>query len=337
MTPQVGMAGMMGHRQVDPKKARTAYVGGLNQGYGISGDLIRRFFEEQLPRVTDRPPVRGRAVESVAMNSNGVYCFVEFYNNFDADIAMCMDGMKVNGCQLQIRRPRNFTPDPNTKKYYIPGLISSQVPDGPHKIFLGGLPMSLGDAEVQAIAASFGQLQAFSLVKERDSNISKGYAFFSYVDTNLTNIVCGALNGKEIQGKMVACKPANQKNDAFANAPTMTSLGGGLDMLGNPGAVLGMGMMAPTRFLRMANMVTPNELNDDAEYKDILQDVREECGNYGVLNNVSIPRPPNPQCGMIFLEYSATEQAVMARNALQGRTFADRLIQVDYIQPHEMG
>jgi len=65
-----------------------------------------------------------------------MYAFVEFYNNFDADIAMyaactviilcpsnedsfhvyrCMDGMKLNGVQLQIRRPKNYTPTMTTK------------------------------------------------------------------------------------------------------------------------------------------------------------------------------------------------------------------------------
>lgn len=335
---QGGQHGMMGRPHVDPKKARTAYVGGLSPGCGISADLIRAFFEEQLPRVNDRPAYRGRAVESVAMNSNGVYGFVEFYNSFDADIAMCMDGMKLNGVQLQIRRPRNFTPDPNTKKYTIPGLVSSQVPDGPHKIFLGGLPNHLMDAEVQAIAASFGQLEAFSLVKERDSMISKGYAFFSYIDRNLTNVVCAALNGKEIQGKIVACKPANQKNPIGALPTAASNMG----VMGNAAAVLGMRgpmngpLTPPSPFLKMTNMVTPQELADDAEYKDILEDVRDECSNYGQLIHLSIPRPPHPQCGTIFLHYGGVEQAVAARNALSGRTFAERLIAVNFIQQHEM-
>lgn len=335
----------MGGQRVDPKKARTAYVGGLSPGCGISQDLVRNFFEQQLPRVHDRPAFRGRAVESVSMNSNGVYGFVEFYNSYDADIAMCMDGMKLNGIQLQIRRPRNFTPDPNTKKYTIPGLVSSQVPDGPHKIFLGGLPLHLMDQEVQAIAGSFGQLQAFSLVKERDSMISKGFAFFSYIDPNLTPIVCAALNGKEIQGKVVACKPANQKQPMMGQLGTVASgmmgMGMGMGMMGNPGAVLGhrgpaMDMTPPSQFLRMANMVTAEELADEKEYKDILEDVKDECSNYGEVTTISIPRPPHPQCGKIFLEYANVQSAIMARNALSGRTFAERLISVDFIQQEDM-
>ena len=56
------------------------------------------------------------------------------------------------------------------------GQISSQVPDGPNKIFAGGIPYSLGENEVKELLGSFGQLRAFHLVKERESNTSKGSA-----------------------------------------------------------------------------------------------------------------------------------------------------------------
>lgn len=333
-----------GFGQVDPKKARTAYVGGLTPA--LTQELLRRFFEEQLPLVAERPPVRGPAVETVSINSNGMYGFIEFYNNFDADISMCMDGMKLNGVQLQIRRPKNFTAPPTSKKYTIPGLISSRVPDGPHKIFLGGLPLNLMDAEVQAIAQSFGQLSAFSLIKDR-SGMSKGYAFFCYADPNLTNIVCNQLNGKEIHGKAVACKPANQKDGS--------SLGdGGFDSGGMSGGMMGMNMMMMggmgglpgmmggmppslpvSAYIQLLNMVTADELNDDAEYKDILDDVTSECSKFGRVVKISMPRPPHPAAGQIFLQYSAPHEASVAYQSLSGRTFADRVIKVNYIQPQQ--
>lgn len=347
--PGMGMAMPMMHMQVDPKKARTGYVGGLTPG--ITQELLKRFFEEQLPLVAERPPVRGPAVETVSINSNGMYGFVEFYNNFDADISMCMDGMKLNGVQLQIRRPKNFNPPPNAKKYTIAGLISSRVPDGPHKIFLGGLPLNLMDAEVQAIAASFGQLSAFSLIKDR-SGLSKGYAFFCYTDPNLTNHVCSMLNGREIHGKTVACKPANQKDmmglegmdSAVGMANPMNPMGGMMGMpplpamgMGLPGMGMGMGMppSPATAYLQLQNMVTAQELLDDAEYKDIFEDVSNECRNFGRLINISMPRPPHPLAGVIFLQYSAPHEAQQAMNSLSGRSFSNRTIAVQFIQPHQ--
>jgi len=325
----LGGFGMMpqGYGQVDPKKARTAYVGGLTPA--LTQELLRRFFEEQVPMVEERPPVRGPCVETVSINSNGMYAFVEFYNNFDADIAMCMDGMKLNGVQLQIRRPKNYTPTMTTKKYTIPGLISSRVPDGPHKIFLGGLPSHLMDADVQAIASSFGPLSAFSLIKER-TGVSKGYAFFCYSDPSITNYVCASLNGKEIHGKAVACKPANQKDvlDLVAAAGNSTGSMAVASLLQQAPPI-------PSCYLRMENMVTSEELLNNGEYKEIFDDVRTECSRYGNLVALLIPRPPSPNAGLIFLQYSNLNEAAAAIAQLQGRTFAERLISIRAIPQNQ--
>lgn len=44
--------------------------------------------------------------------------------------------------------------------------------------------------------------------------------------------------------------------------------------------------------------MSPDELADEEEYKDIVEDMREECGKHGALRRVIIPRPtpamPNP-------------------------------------------
>lgn len=51
------------------------------------------------------------------------------------------------------------------------------------------------------------------------------------------------------------------------------------------------GLGTPTEVLCLMNMVTPDELQDDEEYEDILEDIREECSKYGVVKSIDIPRP----------------------------------------------
>lgn len=50
-------------------------------------------------------------------------------------------------------------------------------------------------------------------------------------------------------------------------------------------------------------MVTPDELKDEEEYEDIFDDIREECGKYGVVKSLEIPRPIEgvdvPGCGKV--------------------------------------
>ena len=42
-------------------------------------------------------------------------------------------------------------------------------------------------------------------------------------------------------------------------------------------------------------MVTAEVLADDEEYAEVIQDLHEECGKYGAIRAVHVPRPPNPK------------------------------------------
>merc|ERR1711963_319354 len=41
----------------------------------------------------------------------------------------------------------------------------------------------------------------------------------------------------------------------------------------------------------MGNMVVEEELVDEEEYEDILEGIREECGKFGEVKSIEIPRP----------------------------------------------
>ena len=51
---------------------------------------------------------------------------------------------------------------------------------------------------------------------------------------------------------------------------------------------------APTRILVLTNMVVPEELVNDQEYKEICEDIEIECGKSGQVLAVVIPRPGAP-------------------------------------------
>ena len=47
----------------------------------------------------------------------------------------------------------------------------------------------------------------------------------------------------------------------------------------------------PTEVLCLLNMVTVEELAEDEEYEDIIEDMKDECGKYGRVKSIEIPRP----------------------------------------------
>ena len=76
------------------------------------------------------------------------------------------------------------------RTYHVPGIIGTQVEDGPNKIFIGNLPSALQEMEVKEFVSAYGALKAFHLVKDSATGVSKGYAFFSYVDPSVTDDAC---------------------------------------------------------------------------------------------------------------------------------------------------
>jgi hypothetical protein len=78
------------------------------------------------------------------------------------------------------------------------------VPDGPNKVFLGGLPYHWRDEEVRGLLGSFGALKSFHLVSDAGAATNKGFAFCEYQDPVVGRRACEALNG-QVLGSRVLC------------------------------------------------------------------------------------------------------------------------------------
>ena len=48
--------------------------------------------------------------------------------------------------------------------------------------------------------------------------------------------------------------------------------------------------VATSRVVRLKNMLTSDDLASDAEYAEVVEDTRDECGQFGLLKSVAVPR-----------------------------------------------
>jgi splicing factor U2AF 65 kDa subunit len=92
---------------------------------------------------------------------------------------MAFDGIVFLSGPLKIRRPKDYggyeaAPPVGV---HVPGVVSTNVPDTPNKIFVGGLPTYLDENQVQELLKSFGELKAFNLVRENGTGPSKVISF----------------------------------------------------------------------------------------------------------------------------------------------------------------
>ncbi|KAE9361817.1 hypothetical protein PF008_g675 [Phytophthora fragariae] len=339
--------GFTGHSQ-QTRHARRLYVGGIGE---ISEPEITAFFNDVIDRALGEKQ-DGGSVVSVYINRERHFAFVELRTIELTTACMNLDGVSYNGQPLKIRRPNDYNPATVPKDLGpIPqlnlaalGIVSTTVSDGPGKIFIGGLPYHLNEEQVKELLQAFGPLRSFHLVKELSSNLSKGYGFCEYMDINVTDAACLGLNDMRLGDKTLTVRRAMSQENAKAVASAAGTVNTGLEMgldpsraalqamslAGIPSLPLG----APSRVIVLLNMVTPEELEDEEEYADILDDIKGECERFGAVPSLLLPCPRDgipSAVGKVFVEFGDVQSAQNAATELHGRGFSNRTVIVEFM------
>ncbi|GMP28275.1 hypothetical protein CsSME_00003894 [Camellia sinensis var. sinensis] len=316
------------------RHARRVYVGGLSPT--ANEQSVATFFSHVMSAIGGNTAGPGDAVVNVYINHEKKFAFVEMRSVEEASNAMALDGIIFEGAPVKVRRPSDYNPslaatlgpsqpNPNLNLAAVGLTIGSAGGlEGPDRIFVGGLPYYFTEAQIRELLESFGPLRGFDLVKDRETGNSKGYAFCVYQDLSVTDIACAALNGIKMGDKTLTVRRANQgttqpkpeQESVLLHAQQQIAL---QRLMLQPVALA-------TKVLCLTQVVTADELKDDEDYEDILEDMRIECGKFGTLVNIIIPRPnpngePTPGVGKVFLEYADVESATRARQGLNGRKF----------------
>ncbi|PRW56919.1 splicing factor U2af large subunit A-like isoform X1 [Chlorella sorokiniana] len=215
-----------------------------------------------------------------------------------------------------------------------PGMSAGQVmhqqhisgPDAANRIFIGGLPYYLNEEQCRELLGAFGEIKSFDLIKDRQTGQSKGYGFCVYMDPAITDVAIAGLHGMQMGDRNLTVKRANsavqaQQAQQAGGAPVPAPAAPAPQLAG------------AIRVVKLMHAVTPEELADDGEYNDIVEDMREECGKYGRVLAVHIPRPGPPDAppprglGNVIIEFTEYPSAMAARNAMHGRKFGGRVVE----------
>ncbi|CAL9086007.1 unnamed protein product [Musa textilis] len=332
--PTIPIMPVQAMTQQATRHARRVYVGGLPPT--ANEQSVATFFSQVMFAIGGNTAGPGDAVVNVYINHEKKFAFVEMRSVEEASNAMALDGIIFEGAPVKVRRPSDYNPslaaalgpsqpNPNLNLAAV-GLTPGSAGglEGPDRIFVGGLPYYFTEAQVRELLESFGPLRGFDLVKDRETGNSKGYAFCVYQDLSVTDIACAALNGIKMGDKTLTVRRANQ--GAAQPRPEHESvLLQAQQQVALQKLVYQAGSL-PTKVVCLTQVVSPDELNDDEEYEDIMEDMRAEGGKYGKLVNVVIPRSvpsgePAPGVGKVFLEYADIDGSTKARQGLHGRKF----------------
>ncbi|CAM6048654.1 unnamed protein product [Sphagnum compactum] len=325
------------------RHARRVYVGGLPPM--ANEQSVATFFSQVMAAVGANTAGPGDAVVNVYINQEKRFAFVEMRTVEEASNAMALDGIIYEGISVRVRRPSDYNPSmaatlgPSQPSGHLNLAAVGLTPgasggaDGPDRIFVGGLPYYLSEEQIMDLLSSFGPLRAFDLVKDRDTGNSKGYGFCVYQDPSVMDIACAALNGLKMGDRTLTVRRASasgQPKPDQANVLIQAQQQIALQV-----SPLSKTCMVPTKVVCLSQVVSPDELKEDNEYEEIIEDMREECGRYGNLTNLVIPRPnPNgeevPGIGMVFVEYGDLQGAAKAKASLHGRKFGGNTVIATY-------
>eukprot|EP01018_Ginkgo_biloba_P036745 Gb_01578 [translate_table: standard] len=345
------------------RHARRVYVGGLPPM--ANEQTIATYFSRVMAAIGGNTAGPGDAVVNVYINHEKKFAFVEMRTVEEASNAMALDGIMFEGVSVRVRRPSDYNPSlaaalgPSQPSPHLnlaavgltPGAAGGA--EGPDRIFVGGLPYYFTEPQIKELLESFGPLRGFDLVKDRDTGNSKGYGFCVYQDPAVTDIACAALNGLKMGDKTLTVRRAtassNQPKPDQENVLAQAQQHIALQKLalqstaftGVPGLFPGMPAGAsatletPTKVVCLTQVVSADELRDDEEFDEILEDMREECGKFGSILNLVIPRPdPSgglaPGVGKVFVEYVDTDGSAKAKSALNGRKFGGNVVVAVY-------
>jgi len=216
------------------RHARRLYVGNLPEG--MAEDELHALFRQAIDHASPEPLAED-PILSVYINQERRFCFLEFKTVEMTTACMALDGIDLaQKGKVKIKRPNDYNPAmaPDVHPTSLPkldvsrlGIISGTVPDGPNKIFVGGLHYHLLESQILELLGAFGKVKAFHLVKsDPDAETSKGYCFVEYMDEALTQVAVAGLNGFDLGGnKVLTARIANAKDNELAPMPQTMATG----------------------------------------------------------------------------------------------------------------
>lgn len=285
----------------DTKAMRELYVGNLPAG--ITAPQLTQFLNQvaQAVKVNSLP---GEPILSATMGGGGLFAFVEFRTAEEAANGLRLNGVELLGCQLKVGRPKGYTgPDTGSGQpalgaggtpslgdmmaqvgarpgqLALPGMPGQGGPGSQvasaidHRLCLINIPTFVSEERVRELLTTFGQLKFYALQKDEQGK-SVGVAFFEYNDMMTQQQARAALEGLELGAKKLSVK--------------------------KPEEVITMGLVSreqklgtrvvPSKVLYLKNIVTAEDLRDDAGYVDICADIRLEAEKFGPVTSLEVPR-----------------------------------------------
>ena len=81
------------------------------------------------------------------------------------------------------------------------------------KLYVGNLPYSIGDSDLERMFEEFGTVQSVQIIMDRDTGRSKGFGFVEMGSDQEAQAAIDPLNGKNVDGRNLTVNEAKPREE----------------------------------------------------------------------------------------------------------------------------
>lgn len=85
------------------------------------------------------------------------------------------------------------------------------------KIFITGLPLEVGEEELTAVFGDFGYVKSLRIIKDRETNQSRGFGFVEMPNDEEAKEAIKRMNGGDYNGNRIKVAEAQEKPNTGGN------------------------------------------------------------------------------------------------------------------------
>jgi len=333
------------HQTAQEKINRELFVG--NTPPGTSEMLLLQFLNGAMRRTQLCGP---QETPIVNCRVNSKFAFIELVNPETANKALNLNGIPFLRAVLKVSRPSKYAGPPLPSQTWQQ-LTGQALPQGTvldaeqekinRELFVGNTTPEMTEQMLREFLGNAMEQVGLNGVTGNPITSCRVSGKFAFVELRTPQEAANALNLNNIPFMGAQLRvgrpskwsgpPDNHGNWEDVLAKYMSGeLQVGNTAPGTGAAAMNTGTVKSTRVVELQNMLTNDDLANEEEYNDILEDTKEECGQYGQLLNIHIPKTGEPGVTKIFLEYASTDDSSKAIKGLEGRTFDGRRVQATF-------
>ncbi|CAM6000954.1 unnamed protein product [Sphagnum balticum] len=285
------------------------------------------------------------------------FAFVEYELPEAAQLSLDqMNGVMIGGRNIKVGRPSNMP-------QAAPIIEQLQTEAKQYnRIYVASIHPDLSEQDIQSVFEAFGKTKTCKLAQSQYPGKHKGYGFIEYETPQAALDAIASMNLFDLGGQYLrvghAVTPPNcldgpaapssmptaaavaaaaatakiQAMEAHLTGTTTTTTAStipppGLTIASSP---LSLASAQPSRVIVLRNMVGPEDIDETLE-----SEVTDECGKYGVVNRVVIYQERQGEeedadiIVKIIVEFNSPAEAILGRDALNGRFFAGRIVRAE--------